>query len=190
MTFQNFLPIYLKEIFRLSSGKAGIASSAFPLGSMFSVVLGGFIFDKLTKKSRVFVLGGMMALATGCIVILLLLPNSHIQENSALWVALSAIMVYGLMIAPCYLIPMSVFSVDFGGKHCGVLVGIIDAAGYLASMIFEFWGGAVADRVDGWQQFLFIILNISVIGTITLVLFLFIDYRSIIKSKEESKINN
>ena len=190
MTFQNFLPIYLKEIFHLSSGKAGIASSVFPLGSMFSIILGGFIFDKLTKKSRVFVLGGMMALATGCVVILLLLPKSHIQENSALWVALSAIMVYGLMIAPCYLIPMSVFSVDFGGKHCGVLVGIIDAAGYLASMIFEFWGGAVADRVDGWQQFLFIILNISVIGTITLVLFLFIDYRSIIKSKEESKINN
>ena len=85
---------------------------------------------------------------------------------------------------------MSVFSVDFGGKHCGVLVGIIDAAGYLASMIFEFLGGAVADRVDGWQQFLFIILNISAVGTITLILFLFIDYRSIIKPKEETKANN
>jgi len=179
MAFQNFLPIYLKEVFRLSSGKAGIASSVFPLGSMFSVIIGGFIFDKLTKKKRVFVLGGMMALATGCIVILLFLPKSHMQEGSVLWVALSAIMIYGLMIAPCYLIPMSVFSLDFGGKHCGVLVGIIDAAGYLASMIFEFWGGAVADRIDGWQQFLGIILNISIIGTITLVLFLFIDHRSL-----------
>ena len=99
------------------------------------------------------------------------------QESFVLWVALSAIMIYGLMIAPCYLIPMSVFSLDFGGKHCGVLVGIIDAAGYLASMIFEFWGGAVADRIDGWQQFLCIILNVSIIGTITLVLFLFIDHR-------------
>ena len=177
MAFQNFLPIYLKEVFRLSSGKAGIASSVFPLGSMFSVIIGGFIFDKLTKKKRVFVLGGMMALATGCIVILLFLPKSHMQESSVLWVALSAIMIYGLMIAPCYLIPMSVFSLDFGGKHCGVLVGIIDAAGYLASMIFEFWGGAVADRIDGWQQFLCIILNVSIIGTITLVLFLFIDHR-------------
>ena len=179
MAFQNFLPIYLKEVFRLSSGKAGIASSVFPLGSMFSVIIGGFIFDKLTKKKRMFVLGGMMALATGCIVILLFLPKSHMQEGSVLWVALSAIMIYGLMIAPCYLIPMSVFSLDFGGKHCGVLVGIIDAAGYLASMIFEFWGGAVADRIDGWQQFLGIILNISIIGTITLVLFLFIDHRSL-----------
>ena len=183
MAFQSFLPLYLKEMFNLSPGKAGIASSVFPLGSMFSVVIGGFIFDQLTKKRRIFVLGGMMTLATGCIVILLSLPESNIQEASLLWIALSAVMVFGLMIAPCYLIPMSVFSLDFGGKHCGVLVGIIDAAGYSASMIFEFLGGAVADQVDGWQQFLYIILNVSIIGTITLILFLVIDHRSLSKSK-------
>jgi len=184
MAFQSFLPLYLKEMFNLSPGKAGIASSVFPLGSMFSVVIGGFIFDKLTKKRRIFVLGGMMTLATGCIVILLSLPESNIQEASLPWIALSAIMIFGLMIAPCYLIPMSVFSLDFGGKHCGVLVGIIDAAGYSASMIFEFWGGAVADQVDGWQQFLHIILNVSIIGTVTLILFLVIDHRSLFKPKD------
>ena len=184
MAFQSFLPLYLKEMFNLSPGKAGIASSVFPLGSMFSVVIGGFIFDKLTKKRRIFVLGGMMTLATGCIVILLSLPESNIQEASLPWIALSAIMIFGLMIAPCYLIPMSVFSLDFGGKHCGVLVGIIDAAGYSASMIFEFLGGAVADQVDGWQQFLYIILNVSIIGTIALILFLVIDHRSLSKSKD------
>ena len=184
MAFQSFLPLYLKEMFNLSPGKAGIASSVFPLGSMFSVLIGGFIFDKLTKKRRIFVLGGMMTLATGCIVILLSLPESNIQEASLPWIALSAIMIFGLMIAPCYLIPMSVFSLDFGGKHCGVLVGIIDAAGYSASMIFEFLGGAVADQVDGWQQFLHIILNVSIIGTVTLILFLVIDHRSLSKSKD------
>ena len=124
-----------------------------------------------------------MTVATGCIVILLSLLESNIQEASLLWIALSAIMVFGLMIAPCYLIPMSVFSLDFGGKHCGVLVGITDAAGYSASMIFEFLGGAIADQVDGWQQFLYIILNVSIIGTITLILFLIIDHRSLSKSK-------
>ena len=184
MAFQSFLPLYLKEMFNLSPGKAGIASSVFPLGSMFSVVIGGFIFDKLTKKKRIFVLGGMMTLATGCIITLLWLPESNIQETSLLSIGLSAIMIFGLMIAPCYLIPMSVFSLDFGGKHCGVLVGIIDAAGYSASMIFEFLGGAVADQVDGWQQFLHIILNVSIIGTITLILFLIIDHRSLSKSKD------
>jgi Flp pilus assembly protein protease CpaA len=50
-------------------------------------------------------------------------------------------------------------------------------------MIFEFLGGAVADQVDGWQQFLHIILNVSIIGTITLILFLVIDHRSLSKSK-------
>ena len=181
MAFQGFIPLYLKEVFNLSPGKAGIASSVFSMGSMFSVLIGGFLFDELTKKKRVFVLGGMMTFATGCIIVLLLLKKPNIQENNLLSIALSAIMIYGLMIAPCYLIPMSVFSVDFGGKHCGVLVGIIDAAGYLASMVFEFLGGAVADRVDGWQQFLKIILNVSIIGTIALTIFLIIDYRSLTK---------
>jgi len=184
MAFQSFLPLYLKEMFNLSPGKAGIASSVFPLGSMFSIVIGGFIFDKLTKKQRIFVLGGMMTLATGCIITLLWLPESNIQETSILSIGLSAIMIFGLMIAPCYLIPMSVFSLDFGGKHCGVLVGIIDAAGYFASMIFEFLGGAVADQANGWQQFLHIILNVSIIGTVTLILFLVIDHRSFSKSKD------
>ncbi len=183
MGFQNFLPLYLKEIYNLSPGKAGIASSVFPLGSMFSVLIGGFIFDKLTKKRRIFVLGGMMILATGCIVALLSLPSSNIQETLLPWIALLVIMFFGLVVAPCYLIPMSVFSLDFGGKHCGVLVGIIDAIGYSALMIFEFLGGGVADQVDGWQQFLRIILNVSIIGTITLILFLIIDHRSLSKSK-------
>jgi sugar phosphate permease len=171
-------------MFNLSPGKAGIASSVFPLGSMFSVVIGGFVFDNLTKKKRIFVLGGMMTLATGCIITLLWLPESNIQETSILSIGLSAIMIFGLMIAPCYLIPMSVFSLDFGGKHCGVLVGIIDAAGYFASMIFEFLGGAVADQANGWQQFLHIILNVSIIGTISLILFLIMDHRALSKSKD------
>jgi len=184
MAFQGFIPLYLKEVFNLSPGEAGISSSVFSMGSMFSILIGGFVFDKLTKRNRIFVLGGMMALATGCVFILLLLTKTNIQEDSLLSIALTAIMIYGLMIAPCYLIPMSVFSVDFGGKHCGVLVGIIDAAGYLASMIFEFSGGAIADQVDGWQQFLNIILNVSVIGSIALTIFLIIDYRSLTKPIE------
>ena len=188
MAFQGFIPIYLKEVFNLSPGKAGVASSVFSMGSMFSILIGGFVFDKLTKKKRVLVLSGMMTLATGCIVILLLLTKSNIQGNSLPLAVLSAIMIYGLMIAPCYLIPMSVFSVDFGGKHCGVLVGIIDAAGYLASMVFEFFGGAVADRVDGWQQFLNIMLNVSIVGTIALTIFLIIDYRSLTKPIKTNQI--
>ncbi|HJO58677.1 MAG TPA: MFS transporter [Nitrospinaceae bacterium] len=182
MVFQSFMPLYLKETFDLSSGMAGISSSVFPIGSMFSVLVGGFIFDNLTKKKRIYVLGGMMVLATASILILYLLNSPEMPGNGTLWVALSAIMMFGLMITPCYLIPMNVFSVDFGGKHCGFLVCLIDVAGYLASMAFEFLGGEIADRVNGWQQFLNVMLNFSIIGTITLTLFLTMDHRSLRKT--------
>jgi len=120
----------------------------------------------------------LMGFAVCCVSVLLAIPQLGMTNSFSLWTALSAIMFFGLAIAPCYYIPMSVFSVDFGGKHCGVLVGIIDAIGYLAAMVFDFLGGAVADKVDGWHHFLNILLHVSLIGTVTLILFLLLEYRS------------
>jgi sugar phosphate permease len=178
MEFQSFIPIYLKESFGLTAGIAAITSSAFPIGCLMSVLAGGFVFDMLTKKTRIFVLGGLMVFAVFCLVVLIAIPEMGMTSGLALWTALLATMFYGLAIAPCYYIPMSVFSVDFGGKHCGVLVGIIDAMGYLAAMAFDFMGGAVADEVDGWHQFLNILLTVSIIGAVVLTLFLILEYRS------------
>jgi len=178
MEFQSFIPIYLKETFGLTAGIAAITSSAFPLGCLISVLVGGFVFDRLAKKTRIFVLSGLMMLAVACVAVLLNLPGLGRTGTSGLWTALLAIMCFGLAIAPCYYIPMSVFSVDFGGKHCGVLVGIIDAVGYLAAMTFDFLGGAVADKADGWHQFLMILLGVSIVGFVTLSVFLFLEYRS------------
>ena len=67
-------------------------------------------------------------------VMLLVVPSLELTE------------IFGLAIAACYYIPMSVFSVDFGGKHYGMLVGIIDTMGYLAAMTFDFMGGRIADQ--------------------------------------------
>ena len=178
MEFQSFIPIYLKETFGLTAGIAAITSSAFPFGCLISVLAGGFIFDTLSKKSRVYVLGGMMVLALACIMVLLALPKLGMTNTFALWTTLAAIMCYGFAIAPCYYIPMSVFSVNFGGKHCGLLVGLIDAAGYLAAMTFDFLGGAVADGADGWHGFLIILRNVSMVGAVTLSLFLLLEFRS------------
>ncbi len=178
MEFQSFIPIYLKETFGLTAGIAAITSSAFPIGCLISVLAGGFVFDALSKKRRIFVLGGMMVFSVLCVALLLALPKLGLTGDFSLWAALLAIMFYGLAIAPCYYIPMSVFSIDFGGARCGVLVGIIDAVGYLAAMAFDFLGGAVADEVDGWHQFLTILLSVSILGSVTLPLFLLLDYRA------------
>ena len=141
------------------------------------MLAGGFVFDLLGKKKRIFVLGGMMIFSVLCVALLLALPTFGMTGKLGLWPALLAIMLFGLTIAPCYYIPMSVFSVDFGGTRCGVLIGLIDAAGYLAAMAFDFLGGAVADGVDGWHRFLTILLGVSILGAVTLPLFLLLDYR-------------
>ena len=177
MEFQSFIPIYLRETFGLTTGIAAITSSAFPIGCLISVLAGGVVFDLLSKKKRIFVLGGMMVFSVLCVALLLVLPTLSMPGSLGLWPALLAIMLIGLTIAPCYYIPMSVFSVDFGGTRCGVLIGLIDAAGYLAAMAFDFLGGAVADGVDGWHRFLTILLGVSILGSVALPLFLLLDYR-------------
>jgi len=73
---------------------------------------------------------------------------------------------------------MSIFSVDFGGKHCGVLVGIIDVMGYLAAMTFDLMGGRIADQADGWHQFLIVLLYVAVVGFGVLSMFLFLEPRT------------
>ena len=178
MEFQSFIGIYLQETFRLQPGIAVMTSSAFPIGCLISVLLGGFAFDLLNKKKRIFILGGLMVMAIGCIVMLLVLPSLNLTENISLAVSLLSILVFGIAIAPCYYIPMSVFSIDYGGKHCGVLVSIIDAMGYLAAMTFDFMGGRIADQADGWHQFLIVLLYVAIIGFVVLSMFLYLEYQA------------
>jgi sugar phosphate permease len=73
MEFQSFIGIYLKEMFRLKPGIAVMTSSAFPIGCLISVLLGGFVFDVLNKKRRIVILGGMMVMSIGCILMLLVI---------------------------------------------------------------------------------------------------------------------
>jgi sugar phosphate permease len=178
MEFQSFIGIYLKEMFRLKPGIAVMASSAFPVGCLISVLLGGFVFDLLNKKMRIFILGGLMVMVIGCILMLLVLPSLELASNVGLAVSLLSILLFGVAIAPCYYIPMSVFSIDYGGKHCGVLVSIIDAMGYLAAMTFDFMGGRIVDQADGWHQFLIILLYVAIVGFVVLSMFLYLEHRS------------
>jgi len=180
--FQVFIPIYLSESFGLIPAQAGVASSAFPLGCLIAVFGGGFVFDKLSKKSLIFVLGGMLVLAVSCLSLLWLLASASLNSQPALVLTVSIIFLFGFAVAPAYYLPMSVFSIDFGGKHCGLLVGLIDAVAYSGTMIFDFVGGYVADQEGGWQNFLMILIVSSVIATVTMVLFLYADFRDSAKS--------
>jgi MFS family permease len=80
---------------------------------------------------------------------------------------------------------MSVFSIHFGGKHCGVLIGLIDACGYGAAMVFDVVGGRVAEQ-HGWQSFLAILAVVSVVTLVVATLFLFVDWQFSLKTERKS----
>ena len=180
--FQVFLPIYLSESFNLTPAQAGMASSVFPLGCLIAVFAGGFVFDRLSKKSLILVFGGMLTLAVFCLLLLWSLINTSLNPQLALILTINTIFWFGFAISPAYYLPMSVFSIDFGGRHCGLLVGLIDAVAYSGTMIFDFVGGSVADQEGGWQNFLTILIVTSVIATATMMLFLYADFRNSAKS--------
>ena len=175
--FQVFIPVYLSESFALSPAQAGMASSAFPLGCLVAVFAGGFVYDKLSKKALTATLGGMSGVGLLCLLLLLRLPNISLNPQSELVLTIGTIFLFGCAISPAYYLPMSVFSINFGGRHCGLLIGLIDAIGYTGAMVFDFVGGSVADQQGGWQSFLMILVVVSMTVTVTMTLFLHMDFR-------------
>ena len=75
-----------------------------------------------------------------------MIPDSFIFP-----LAIVILFFYGFTLAPTYYLPPSVFSNEFGGKHCGLLVGLVDAAAFFASMLYLFAGGRMV-VTWGWQR--------------------------------------
>jgi MFS family permease len=86
---------------------------------------------------------------------------------------------YGLTLAPAYYLPVSIFSNEFGGRHCGFLVGLVDMAGYSASMLYLIAGGRMVVNW-GWQSMIQLFLVIAVVGTLVTIWFAFEDYRRVV----------
>jgi len=175
--FQVFIPIYLSETFSLVPAQAGMASAAFPVGCLVAVFSGGFIYDKLSKKKIVYTMGASLIAGVLCLFSLRLLGDYEFGGSLELIITIVLIFIFGFAISPAYYIPMSVFSISFGGKHCGLLVGLIDAFAYFGAMMFDFIGGAVANKEGGWQDFILILIVTSILATVIMTTFLYLEYR-------------
>ena len=138
---------------------------------------GGFVYDKISKTALTATLGGMSGVGLLCLLLLWMLPNISLNPRSELVLTIGTIFLFGCAISPAYYLPMSVFSISFGGRRCGLLIGLVDAIGYTGAMVFDFVGGSVADQQGGWQSFLMILVLVSFTVTITMTLFLYMDRR-------------
>lgn len=167
----GFLPLYLKETLAISPAQAATASSVFPAGCFAALLAGGWLYDRVSRAGRAPLLGGMLALSALCLGALFVMGRAALTPATAFAATVVVLFIYGLTVAPSYYLPMSVFSIEHGGKHCGVLIGLIDAAGYAAAMLYQFAGGVIIDRPGGWQNMLILLLATALLAAAATVWF-------------------
>jgi OPA family sugar phosphate sensor protein UhpC-like MFS transporter len=168
--FLLMVPMFLQDTLRLSAADASRAASAFPFGSLISVLIGGYVFDKLSRGTTAWVMGLLLTIATGCLFTFLMMPHFELTAGSLIWLSLGLLFVFGLCVSPCYYIPMSVFSIEFGGPHSGFLIALLDALSFAATAVFYYYGGGLAEQ--SWSLFLTVLLAVSVWSALTTYIFM------------------
>jgi sugar phosphate permease len=161
-TFNFWTPTYFVQYVGLSSADAASRSALFPLLGGVSVVVCGWLSDRLGLNGRNRVLFSGLALVAFCLLALALTPSS---ANP--WVAVSLIALTGFALLGPYAYLSGAISLDFGGKRgSATAAGIMDGVGYLAA---GFLSGDTMARVTvdyGWRN---AFLMLAGVGSLTAV---------------------
>jgi len=178
MAFLDFVAIYLMESYQLTPSEAAMASTIFPLGSLAGLLVSIAFYDSFSKRGIRVVLTLALAMSLVSVLILQYLPLFDIKSELKYILALAAIFMFAFSISPAYYLPMSIFSIEYGGPHSGTLICIIDAFGFAASAAFSFIGGRLADSTTGWSSFMNMLILISAAGVISVWAFMHSEYKA------------
>ena len=177
MDFILFLPLYLTSFEGVSAAQAGSWAAAFPIGCLIALVGAGFLYDSVSRRGRIGLLGGLLGTTCVCVVALWCLKGlPMIPDSLKLLLAIGILFFYGFSLAPAYYLPASVFSNEFGGKHCALLVGLVDVAAFSASMLYLIAGGRMVVNW-GWQSMIQLFFVIAVLATLITMWFAYEDYK-------------
>ena len=146
-TFNAWTPQYLSDYVGYSKGDAARMSAIFPGVGAVSVLVSGWLSDRLGVNGRALIMFIGLSAAAAALLVLMTMRSSATGS-------LLPIIAIGT-IAFCLLGPYSylggAFALDFGGKQAGAASsGIIDGVGYLGGAA----AGYIVARVSvsfGWQ---------------------------------------
>lgn len=132
-TFNIWTPEYFRSFFGYSASSAASMSAVFPAVGAVSVIVVGWLSDRLGITGRSMIMFFGLAATAVALGILTSIPRTI--STSAIPIALLGVVAFGLLGPYSYL--AGAFALDFGGKQAGAASsGIIDGVGYL--------GGALA----------------------------------------------
>jgi sugar phosphate permease len=141
--FNLWTPTYFTQAVGLSNSDAAAKSALFPLFGGISVLLSGFLSDRLGRTGRAGIILFGMLLAGAA---LLTLGLSNFSGATAWPVALVA--AVGFLIIGPYAYLAGAIALDFGGKQgSGTASGLIDGVGYLGGVLA---GNSVASVAVTW----------------------------------------
>jgi len=166
-TFNLWTPTYFTQVIGMSAGQAAGASALFPLLGGVSVILCGWMSDRLGRGGRaLLMLGGLLATS----LVLIALCSPIIQRSQTRPVVLVAAVAF-LTLGP-YSFLAGAIALDFGGKQgSGTASGLIDGVGYLGGVL----SGDSMARITvshGWNAAFLVLAAIALTSTFAAAWFL------------------
>lgn len=166
----QLIPLFLNSL-GVSESAANTAASAFPLGSLLSLLVGGFVFDGLGRRRMAIVMPVLLLTAAVCVGGLGALPALALTPSNATLAAKALLFLFGVCLAPCYYIPASIFATEFGVTRAGLLVSLLDAAGFAATAAF-YWLATDVAASHGWSVLFLLLAGIGFAAACLLAVFL------------------
>ena len=155
-TFNLWTPTYFVQFVGLSGSVAASRSALFPLCGGVSVLLGGFLSDKLGPNGRNLLMVAGMTACTGCLVMMW-----HVPNNSGAWAPTILVGLVGFTLLGPYSYLAGAMSLDFGGQRgSATAAGIIDGFGYMAGWL----SGDTIARISvafGWRDAFLALAGVS-----------------------------
>jgi sugar phosphate permease len=161
-TFNTWTPMYLRDYVGYGTGSAAGMSAIFPAVGAVSVLLTGWLSDRLGVRGRPLLM--FLGLAATAVALMVLMSMPASLAGSLLPVAAIGAIAFCLLGPYSYL--GGAFALDFGGKQAGaVSSGLIDGVGYLGGVLA---GDSVA-RISvafGWRGVFVSLAGVSALAAL------------------------
>jgi OPA family glycerol-3-phosphate transporter-like MFS transporter len=157
-TFNLWTPTYFVQFVGLPASVAASRSALFPLCGGISVLLGGFLSDKLGPNGRNLLMVAGMTGCTACLVLMGRIPNGASE-----WAPTILVGLVGFTLLGPYSYLAGAMSLDFGGQRgSATAAGIIDGFGYMAGWM----SGDTVARISvsfGWRDAFLALAGVSLL---------------------------
>ncbi len=165
-TFNLWTPTYFTQAVGLTNADAAQKSALFPLFGGISVLLSGFLSDRLGRGGRAAIILFGMLLTGGALLILGLANFKDVPDRQVALVALVAFLIIGP-----YAYLAGAISLDFGGRQgSGTASGLIDGIGYLGGVLA---GNSMAGIAVhwGWKGAFAVLAGVTWLASIAAALY-------------------